>query len=186
MQDIDYADLMRYAKDLASFTPDKERLVIESGPHIKPRLGEVTEAFYEKLIAVPEASRFLGDRVEHLKKTHLAWLDRVLTGPYDEAYTAYMYKVGDTHVRVNLPVEFMAAGTTLISESLRDKVRLIYNGNCCECKDVMAAIDAALGYSLIVMQKSYQSSMEEQLEKFLKITGITRNLYQNMARAYKG
>jgi hypothetical protein len=186
MQDIDYADLTQYAKDLANLSPDKERLVMESGPRIKPWLGEVTEAFYEKLIAVPKANHFLGDRIDHLKKTHQAWLEKVFNGPYDETYTAYMYKVGDIHVRVNLPVEFMAAGTTLISESLRDRIRLAYNGDCCECKDVMAVIDAALGYSLIIMQKSYQSSMEEQLEKFLKITGITRNLYQNMAKAYKG
>lgn len=186
MPDINYADLTRYAKALAHFTPEHERLVIETGSLIKPHISAITEAFYEKLMAVPEADRFLGDRVDHLKKTHMSWLDKVFTGPYDDEYTAYMYRVGWVHVQVDLPVEFMAGGMTLISDALRAHLTRLYNGNCCACKDAMAAIDAALGYSLIVMQKSYQSSMEEQLEKFLKITGISRVLYGNMARAYKG
>ncbi len=186
MPEINDADLTRYAKALAHFTPEHERLMVETGHLIKPHLSEVTEAFYEKLMAVPEAERFLDGRMEHLKQTHLSWLEKVFTGPYDEAYTAYMYRVGWVHVQVDLPVEFMAGGMTLISSALRDSLTILYNGNCCTCKDAMAAIDAALGYSLILMQKSYQSSMEEQLEKFLKITGISRVLYGNMARAYKG
>ena len=186
MPEIDFADLTRYAKALANFTPEHEQLVVGSGALIKPHLGEVTDAFYEKLMAVPEAGRFLGERVEHLKKTHILWLERVFTGPYDEDYTAYMYKIGSVHVRVDLPVEFMAAGTTLISGALREGLRLVFDGDCRQCRDVMVAIDAALGYSLVLMQKSYQSSMEEQQEKFLKITGISRTLYGNMARAYRG
>lgn len=185
MPDIDYTGLTQYAKTMANLTPEQERLVNEAGIQLKPHLAEVTEAFYGKLTTVPDTKRFLEGRIDHLKQTHLSWLNMVFTGPYDETYTASMYKVGDIHVRVNLPIEFMAASMTLISEALREKTASLYGGNCCQCRDAMAAIDAVLSYSLIIMQKSYQSSTEEQLERFLKITGITRKLYNNMARAYR-
>ena len=166
MPDINYGDLNRYAKALANFTPEHERLVIETGHLIKPHLSAVTETFYAKLMAVPEARQFLGDRVDHLKKTHMLWLEKVFSGPYDDGYTAYMYRIGWVHVQVNLPIEFMPAGATLISSALREHLDTLYTGNCYACKNAMSAIDAALGYSMALMQKSYQSSMEEQLAMF--------------------
>lgn len=186
MKDLDYAQLTAYAKALANFKSEQERLVMGLGEWIKPHLAEITEDFYEMLMAVPETKGFIDGRVDHLKNAHMKWLEKLFTGPYDEEYTAYMYRVGDIHVKVNLPVEFMAAGMTLISESLRTKLTTLYDGDCCQCRDAMAAINGLLGYSLIAMQKSYQRSMEQQLEKFLKITGISRTLYNNMALAYKG
>jgi len=186
MPDTDYGDLTRYAKALVNFTPRQEHCVIEMGRWLQPHLGEVTESFYEKLMAIPEARAFLEGRVDRLKKTHLTWLERVFTGPYDESYTAYLYNVGDVHVRVNLPVEFMAVGTALIAEALREKMAALQGGDCRRCLDSMEAINGALNYSLIVMQKSYQSSMNKQeLEKFLKISGISHALYKNMAQVYK-
>jgi truncated hemoglobin YjbI len=186
MPDIDFANLTRYAKAMANLTQEQEQRVLEVGARVKPHLGEVTEAFYERLMGVPEAKHFLDGRVDRLKKAHEAWLTQVFAGPHDETYTAYLYNVGDIHVRVNLPVEFMAAGIGLISQALREKVSALYGGDCCGCRDTMMAIDNLLSYSLIVMQNSYQGSMEAQLEKFLAITGITRALYGNMARAYRG
>lgn len=187
MCEINYSDLNRYAKQLANLTPEKEELVLAFGPQVIERLVEITDRFYDILLGVPEAKSFLEGRTPLLKKTHIAWLETLFSGPYDESYAAFMYKVGATHVRVNLPVEFMSGGSTLIAESLRELVRSIGtgDGNQCDCR-LLSSIDAVLGYSLIVMQKSYQSSMEEQLNKFLKITGISRPLYNNMAKAYKG
>ncbi|SMF95886.1 Protoglobin [Methylomagnum ishizawai] len=186
MQNLNYSELTQYAKALANFTPEQERVVMEAGALLKPHLVEVTESFYDKLLAIPETRRFLQGRTERLKNTHLSWLDKIFTGPYDNEYTAYMYMVGVIHVRVDLPVEFMAAGMTLIADAISTKLNALYGGDHRQSRDTMAAINGVLGYSLIVMQKSYQSSMEEQLQKFLKITGITRALYQNMALAYKG
>ncbi|ATG89884.1 protoglobin domain-containing protein [Methylomonas koyamae] len=186
MLEIDYEALTQYAKVLANFTPSKEDAVIEVGLWLKPRLGEVTESFYEKLMAAPETHLFLEGRVERLKQTHLVWLEKVFTGPYDGNYTAYLYNVGDVHVRVGLPVEFMAAGIALLTETLHEKIASRHGGDCRNCQGSMEAIGSMLGYSLIVMQKSYQRSMDKhELEKFLKISGISHALYQNMARSYK-
>ena len=47
-------------------------------------------------------------------------------------------------------------------------------------------MNAVLGFSLMVMQESYQSSsLAAELEKFLAITGMSRTLFDNLALAYK-
>ena len=49
-----------------------------------------------------------------------------------------------------------------------------------------AAVNSVLGFTLMVMQQSYESSrLAEELEKFLKITGMSRILFDNLASAYK-
>jgi len=49
---------------------------------------------------------------------------------------------------------------------------------------VLEAINAALGFSLMVMQESYQAStLAGELEKFLAITGMSRTLFNNLAEA---
>lgn len=90
------------------------------------------------------------------------------------------------HVRVNLPVEFMAAGTTLIAEALRKNIIELQDGDFCRRQEIVDAVNGALIFSLIAMQKSYQNSVNEQLDKYLEIPWIGHALYQNMARAYKG
>jgi truncated hemoglobin YjbI len=186
MQDTELTALTRYAKALAHFTPEQENVLLTRGPELKPHLKQVTDSFYANLLAVPEAVSFLGDRVEQLKKTHLAWLETVVTGPYDDADTAYMYRVGKTHVLVNLPVEFMAGGMTLIMEAFQLCLESLYRDDPESLHRIMNALTSVLGYSLILMQKPYQlSANAEQLTRFLKITGISRELYSNMSRLYK-
>ncbi|CAL1240006.1 protoglobin domain-containing protein [Candidatus Methylocalor cossyra] len=186
MQDSELTALTRYAKSLAHLTPEQESFLLAHGPELKGHLPQITEYFYENLLAVPEAAAFLGERVDQLKKTHLAWLETVVTGPYDNAYTAYMYQVGKTHVLVNLPVEFMAGGMTLIMEAFHASLQTLYRNDPETLQAMVRALTSVLGFSLILMQKSYQlSANAEQLTRFLKITGISRELYTNMSKLYK-
>ncbi|HBA34518.1 MAG TPA: hypothetical protein DCZ12_10335, partial [Gammaproteobacteria bacterium] len=106
-------------------------------------------------------------------------------GPYDEDYTKAMYHVGDVHVKVNLPVEFMAGSMSLISGEFNQVVTRIYANDPEKMFALLNAINAVLGFSLMVMQESYQAStLASELDKFLKISGISRTLFNNMAKAY--
>lgn len=182
----DFEKLTRYAKSFTGLTPELESLLIETGAEIKPKLGGITENFYEQLLTIPEAKTFLEGRVEALKTTHKRWLEGLFTGPYDHTYTAQMYKVGDVHVKVNLPVEFVAGAMTLINNRLIELVVETFGDNKERCSQILIAISAVTGMSLLIMQQSYQeSSLAEELEKFLKISGMSRTLFTNLAAAYK-
>lgn len=182
----DFEKLTIYGKSFSGLTPDKEALLMQAGDEIKPHLRAVTDEFYLQLLTIPEASTFLGGRVESLKKTHGLWMNNLFTGPFDANFTAQMFKVGDVHVKVKLPVEFMAGAMTLINNRLFTLVIETFGDNKQRCSDVLAAVNAVTGFSLLVMQQSYQaSSLAEELEKFLKISGMSRTLFTNLALAYR-
>jgi len=186
MPQVDVAALTEYAKKFSGLTPEYEALLAEIAPLIKPMLPAVTDKFYEILSSIDKAAPFLEGRVDTLKATHLKWLETLFTGPYDSDYTATMYHVGDVHVKVKLPVEFMSGGITLIGNELHTAVAQVCGDDLDKCLKTGSAINAVLGFSLMVMQESYQSSsLAAELEKFLAITGMSRQLFDNLATAYK-
>jgi truncated hemoglobin YjbI len=182
----DFDKLTRYAKSFSGLTPEREALLVEVGTQIKPKLPGITHDFYQQLLAIPEASSFLEGRVESLKKTHVRWMEGLFSGPFDKTYTEHMYKVGDVHVKVNLPVEFMAGAMTLINNQLIGLIVETYGDDKERCAQILAAVNAVTGMTLLVMQQSYQAaSLAEELERFLKISGMSRALFTNLATAYK-
>ena len=182
----DFIKLTQYAKMFAGLTPEYETLLQEVGPQITPHLKEITEDFYRHLLSIPEAQAYLEGRVESLKATHTRWLEGLFAGSLDAGYTERMYNVGNVHVKVNLPVEFMSGGMTLINNRLIALVVNLFGDDLSHCTKVLTAISAATGFSLITMQQSYQeASLAEELEKFLKISGMSRTLFKNLADAYK-
>jgi hypothetical protein len=97
-----------------------------------------------------------------------------------------MYHVGEVHVKVKLPVEFMAGGITQIQGHMVAIITEAAQGDPAKIRSWLEAVNAALGFSLIIMQESYQTStLSAELEKFLSITGMSRTLFNNLASAYK-
>lgn len=185
MPQVDFESLTAYAKSFSGLTPEREELLSRIGPELSDSLPKITEAFYAKLATIPQASRFLEGRVELLKKTHLNWLNSLFKGPFDVDYAKGMYKVGHVHVKVQLPVEFMAGGVALIADSLIEEVERRYVSDSALRLGALHAINAILGFNLIIMQQSFQnSSLNEELDKFLKITGISRALFNNLAAVF--
>ena len=184
MSDIDFKALAAEAKAMTGLTPHREQICITMGDLLRPHLPAVTEEFYATLQTIPKAAKMLEGRVVRLKETHLKWLHSVFTGPYDEEYCKLMYHVGDVHVKVNLPSELMAAGIILIGNHLLPVI-----SSTCEdatrCSETTAAVNAVLGYSLVVMQQAYQtSSLSAEIDRVLRITGMSRTLFNNLAAAY--
>lgn len=185
MGNIDFTALTIEAKAMTGLTPNREQICIAMGDLLKSHLPAVTDSFYETLQTIPKAAKMLEGRVDRLKAEHLKWLNTVFTGPYDEEYCKLMYHVGDVHVRVNLPSELMAAGTILIGNHLLPVIAATC-GDATKCSETTAAVNAVLGYSLVVMQQAYQaSSLDAELNRVLTITGISRALFNNLALAYK-
>ncbi len=183
---LDFPQLCAESKQLSGLTPQDEATLRELAALIVPALDAVTERFYSTLAAVPRTAAFIEGRVEMLKKTHRAWLESLFTRDLDAEYAQWMYQIGAVHVRVNLPVEFMTAGMSLV---LRELLLLLGSSGSLDAEAKMrggAAIGSVCGFSQLLMQKSYDSGkLAGELEKFLKITGMSRKLFDNLASAYK-
>ncbi len=186
MNDADFEQLAAYTRQFTGFSKEMESTLNGLSEQIMPHLPEVTDSFYSVLLEIPKAQPFLDGRIDALKQTHIRWLEQVFSGPFDVEYTKHMYQVGDVHVKVGLPVEFMAGAMTLVSTRITEFLGEIYQNDSVQLKQSIAAVNAILGYTLMVMQQSYESSrLAEELERFLKITGMSRTLFDNLASAYK-
>lgn len=182
----DFEQLTHYAKAFSGLTPELESVLVKIGSEIKPQLAGVTQEFYRTLSSIPQAASFVEGRLDALQATHLRWMESLFTGPYDQDYVEYMYKIGFIHVKVNLPVEFMAGAMTLINNRLYGVLVDTYATDQGQLAKALEAVSAITGLSLLVMQQSYQeASIAEELEKFLQITGMSRTLFSNLAAAYK-
>ncbi|MBE0437792.1 MAG: hypothetical protein IBX56_18560 [Methylomicrobium sp.] len=180
-----YNDLINYSKSFSGLTPELEATLKEIAPILTPHLKQVTDRFYEQLTAIPETEKYLVGRLEYLKAAHLKWMTDLFMLDVDAQFAENMYRVGDIHVKVNLPVEFMAGGMTLITTELIKLVVETLGQDSAQCVKALQAINAVTGMALMVMQQSYQeSSIAEELEKFLQISGMSRTLFTNLAKAY--
>ena len=183
---LDFSLLCAESKQLSGLTREDEATLRELADLILPALDGVTERFYATLAAVPRTAAFIEGRVDLLKKTHRAWLESLFTRDIDADYAEWMYQIGAVHVRVNLPVEFMTSGMSLV---LRELLLLLgASGHLDTATRARggAAIGSVCGFSQLLMQKSYDSGkLAGELEKFLNITGMSRKLFDNLAAAYK-
>ncbi|MBR9829291.1 MAG: hypothetical protein GYB41_11695 [Oceanospirillales bacterium] len=186
MSQVDFAALCHRGKVCSGFDAEDEQVLFAEGGKLLPHLAVVTEQFYTELQQIPATVPFLEGRVESLKATHKAWLETVFSGPYDEAFAARMHKVGEVHVHVKLPVEFMSSGILLIKKHLVPILVETYADDAAKLGRMMKAVNGVTGFCLIIMQESYQSSLlAQELDKFMAITGISRALFNNLASAYK-
>lgn len=181
-----FNELIEYAKAFSGLTPELELCLKDIGPEIMPHLQAVTDSFYDQLATIPSTGKYLEGRVETLKIAHLRWMTGLFINNIDAEFARNMYQVGDIHVKVNLPVEFMAGAMTLINNELTRIVIEIFGHSGEKCSKALQAIGSVTGLALMIMQQSYQkSTIAEELEKFLSISGMSRTLFANLAKAYK-
>ena len=82
MTAVDFAGLTRYAKQFSGLTPEHEEMLVDIKADINSLLDEVTDRFYATLSKIDKTAPFLEGRLESLKRTHRAWLERLFSGPY--------------------------------------------------------------------------------------------------------
>ncbi|MES9853220.1 MAG: protoglobin domain-containing protein [Candidatus Thiodiazotropha sp. L084R] len=185
MADIDFEKLLHYTKQFSGLTAEMEETLTGLTGKVDPHLENITDSFYSVLLEIPKAEPFLSGRIESLKKTHIQWLKSVFSGPFDIRYVEAMYHVGDVHVKANLPVEFMAGAMSLVATRINQLLGNAFVDDPKHLIKAITAVNAVLGFTLMIMQQSYESSrLAEELEKFLKITGMSRTLFDNLASAY--
>lgn len=93
--------------------------------------------------------------MEKLKITHLNWLTSLFNQNIDINFVTAMYKTGDTHVKVHLPIEFMVGAMTLMNNDLIKLMFKLFPDNPQQCMNAIKAINAVTGLSLMLMLYSF-------------------------------
>ncbi len=111
-----FAELKAYV----GFGPDDERLLQQLLPHVQPQARAIADRFYEIVLRFPDAAGVFADlaQVERLKGSLVRWIEVVLSGPWDQAYFEQRRRIGQVHVKVGLPSQYMFTAMNRLMEDL--------------------------------------------------------------------
>ena len=136
--------------------------------------AELTDRFYEKLSGVPETAALIEGRVEPLKKTHALWMDELFAGEYGEAYFERRWKIGLTHVRVNVPPHYVEAVVSFLrSESEHLLAREL--NDTAQVAARHASLLKILDIDLMVINFAYAA---ERIDRLCNFTGMSKKLIE--------
>lgn len=154
-----FDELISHGKSISGLTPELENCLKEIAPLVIPRLPEVTDAFYVRLITSPNTSKFLqkyADQLDGLKKTHLDWLISLFTVDMNAEFAKNMARVGEVHVGIQLPLDFMTGAMCLINKGMIQIIIEEFGDDKAKSAKALQAVSAVTGLVLIIMQQSYQ------------------------------
>lgn len=121
--------------DISRLCSDDEAAVGRVAALIKPRLPELADQFYAELAKDAQTAPHIEGRVDALKKTHIAWMEDLLSGNYGDEFIARQEKIGQVHVAVKIPPVFVAASMSFLRSAFPQVISQ-------EVQDTKAATEA--------------------------------------------
>jgi uncharacterized membrane protein (DUF373 family) len=102
-------------------TGEEENLLHRLAPLVEPRAGRIVEDFYQYLLEIPHAAKFLQDQeqVRRLKGYHRDWLMTLFKGPFNEAYFQRLMRIGQAHLRIRLSAHFVYVAMNFVRQRLK-------------------------------------------------------------------
>lgn len=155
-----YEELKRYVR----FTDEDSEHLAALKPHAAPHFERIAGEFYDRAREHEDAQAvFTGEeQVTRLRRTLVAWMARLLSGPHDEAYFEETAKIGRVHVRVGLPQRYMLTAMALIR---RELCKIAAGTMGPRAMHVASALDRALDIELAVMLETYRDAFVARIQK---------------------
>ena len=101
-----FEELKRYV----AFDAADEQALRQLHPLAQPKFEQIAQIFYDRILSHEGARQALvggESSVGRLKVTLVAWMEKLLLGPWDEAYYELRCRIGRVHVRIGLPQHYM-------------------------------------------------------------------------------
>ena len=176
MAETVFEELKRYVR----FGEADERALRALHQAAAPSFEAVATVFYDRILSHEEARTALvggESQVGHLKVTLVAWMDTMLSGPWDEAYWQRRYAIGRVHVRIGLPQHYMFGAMNVIRAELGRIAWARFHAVAGELEAVRTALGKILDLELAIMLHTYrddllaQQARVERLSTFGQLVG---------------
>jgi signal transduction histidine kinase len=149
-------------------------------PVLSPHFQAIAKVFYDRILEHEGARTALvggESQVGHLKITLQAWMDKLLTGPWDEAYYELRARIGRLHVRIALPQHYMFGAMNVIRREMNVLIDEHYREDAGRLREARSALEKILDLELAIMLHTYredmlaQQSRSERLATFGQLIG---------------
>jgi truncated hemoglobin YjbI len=153
--DLGRARIAARAKSLSGLTPERIAVMRSTAAEVEPSLDFVTDRFYARLAEMPDVRPLLAGRMERLRQTFRAWVGSLFGSDFGTDYAEAVWRIGEAHFAAGVPIDCLTGSMTVVQEALQPVVLAGARGRPFAETERLAALNAALGYSLIVMQGPY-------------------------------
>ncbi len=143
---------------------DLERVRALAG-RLEPRLDEVCERFYAEILRNPGArAAFAGgeQQIQTQKVALRRWLVEMCKADFGPEQIARRIAVGQMHVRVDLPQQYMFAGMEVIRQELTRVISEIAPDEATACVE---SLQRLLSVESCVMLEAYKHSYAERIRR---------------------
>lgn len=164
-----FEELKRYVK----WSPADEAALHALHPLCSPELVRIADLFYKQILEHDGARVALEggeSQVGRLKVTLVAWMDRLLTGPWDEEYFALRCRIGRVHVRIALPQHYMFGAMNVIRRELELIIGREYEGRPRELAQARDAVDKILDLELAIMLHTFHEDLQAQQNRVERLS----------------
>ncbi|HEX9100897.1 MAG TPA: protoglobin domain-containing protein, partial [Polyangia bacterium] len=171
-----FEELKRYV----AWSAEDEAALRELHPHAAPHFSRIAEIFYARILTHEGARQALiggESRVGQLKVTLIAWMDRLLAGPWDDEYFQLRCRIGRVHVRIALPQHYMFGAMNLVRRELNEIVDAEHGDDPDRFRRARIAVGKILDLELAIMLHTYredliaQQARTERLATFGQLIG---------------
>jgi PAS domain S-box-containing protein len=153
-------EMLRYVR----FTSNDTEMLRMFRPFAAAHFERIATEFYDRIREHEGAHDvFTGEeQITRLQRSLIRWLDRLCTGPHDEAYFEETAKIGRIHVQIGLPQRYMFGAMALIRSTLVQIVHATMGDRAAACQE---SVNRAIDLDLAVMLQSYSDHLVARLQQ---------------------
>ena len=146
------------------------RMLLAFRPVAAPHFERIALEFYERIREHTEAHAvFSGEaQILRLQRSLVAWMARILSGSYDEAYAEETRKIGIVHVRVGLPQRYMFTAMALIRVALEAITETLE----ADATRTRVALTRVLDLELALMVESFREHLEGTVRRHDELSAV--------------
>jgi len=163
------------AMEYVGFTPASSAALREFHPIAQQHFQSIIDDFYATIERHPRANEALiGGRpqIARLKKTLVRWLDSVLLGPHDAAFVESHSRIGQVHVRIDLPQDLMFTAMNRIRQRIVAVADTELADDPERRRAVTGALDKILDLELAIMLDTYRDNLESRMRASERLATI--------------
>ena len=149
-------------RDYVGFDDDTSATLRDLHPHVSDRFPGIVDDFYTTIDSHPDARGVIKggeEQVTRLKRTLTAWLDSAFLGPHDSSYLEARARIGQAHVRIDLPQEFMFTAMNRIRTQLVMVLCGKFVGDPPRLEAAIRAVNQILDIDLAIMLDTYREDL---------------------------
>ena len=171
-----FEELKRYV----GFGVTDEQALRTLHPVARPHFDRISEVFYQRILEHEAARKALVEgesMVGRLRHTLVAWMDKLLTGPWDQEYYELRARIGRKHVDIALPQHYMFGAMNVLRQELNALIDISFIADAGQLRNVRLAVGKILDLELAIMLHTYredllsQQARSERLSTFGQLVG---------------